>query len=66
MQHVEELGHSNRLSGHWTAPKRLVSVDRTTPDSASPVSEGHHSHHSRSCWHQALQAQLPGGLGVRY
>lgn len=25
MQHVEELGHSNWLPGHWTAPKGLVS-----------------------------------------
>lgn len=32
-QHVEELGHSNRPSGHWTAPKGLVSVNRMTQDS---------------------------------
>lgn len=25
MQQVEELGHSNWLPGHWTAPKGLVS-----------------------------------------
>lgn len=42
MQHVEELGHSNRPSGHWMAPKGLVSVDRMTQDSTNPVSESHY------------------------
>ena len=42
VQHVEELGHSNRPSGHWMAPKGLVSVDRMTQDSANPVSESHY------------------------
>lgn len=41
VQHVEELGHSNSLSGHWTAPKGLVSVDRTTQDSTNTVNESH-------------------------
>lgn len=39
MQHVEELGHSNWLPGHWMAPKGLVSVDRMTQDSTNTVSE---------------------------
>ena len=32
-----------------------------------PLSEGHSSHHSRSCWHQGLQAQLQedSGAGTR-
>lgn len=37
LQHVEELGHSNCLSGHWTAPKGLVSVDGMTQDSTPSV-----------------------------
>lgn len=45
VQHVEELGHSNRLSGHWMAPKGLVSMDRTTQDPVNPVSEGHRPHY---------------------
>lgn len=63
MQHVEELGHSNWLSGHWMAPKGLVSVDRMTQDSANPVREGQYSRHSRSCLCQSLQAQHGGARG---
>lgn len=40
MQHVEELGHSNWLPGHWTAPTGLVSVDKMTQDATDPVSDG--------------------------
>lgn len=67
MQHVEELGHSNWLPGHWTAPKGLVSVERMTQDSTSPVSEGHCLHPSRSCRQQGLHSQLQGfgGAGTR-
>lgn len=70
MQHVEELGHSNWLPGHWTAPRGLASVDRMTQDSTNPVSGGHCLHHSRSCWHQGLHSQLQGvgglALGLRH
>lgn len=64
VQHVEELGHSNWLSGHWTAPTRLVSVDRRTQDSTNLVSEDHCPHHSRCWWHQGLQAQLQRDWGT--
>ena len=37
VQHVEELGHWNCLSGHWTASRSLVSVDGMTQDSAQSV-----------------------------
>ena len=37
VQHVEKLGHWNCLSGHWTASRGLVSVDRMTQDSAQSV-----------------------------
>lgn len=57
MQHVEKLGHSNRGSGHWTAPKGLLSVDRMTQDSANPVREGHYIR--AQCYPRHSEPPLP-------